>query len=124
MATCAPTVVVVEDDATVRSALARLLEIAGFEVEAFGSAEDCLASGVVASAHCLVCDVHLPGDSGLELCRRLMQAGSKAPVIFITGHDSPTARAEAEHLGAAAYLPKPFEGRALLDAIRSAIGSP
>ncbi|MCZ7563822.1 MAG: response regulator [Burkholderiales bacterium] len=117
------TVVVVEDDCGMRSALTRVLGIAGFEVEAFTTAEDGLASGMAARADCIVCDVHLPGDSGLELGRRLAHARSKVPVIFITAHDSPAARAEAERLGAAAYLPKPFEGRALVDAVRAATRS-
>jgi FixJ family two-component response regulator len=123
MADATLTVVVVEDDSGMRSALTRVLEIAGFKVEAFVSAEDCLASGITASADCIVCDVHLPGASGFELGRRLAQGGSRAPVIFITAHDSSAARDEAEQLGAAAYLPKPFEGRALVGAVRDATRS-
>jgi FixJ family two-component response regulator len=68
-----------------------------------------------------VFDVNLPGLSGFELQRRLAQAGSRAPVIFITGQDSPAARQEARRHGAAAYLPKPFEGRALVGAVRQAV---
>ena len=124
MAATVPTVVVVEDDAGMRSAVARMLGIAGFRVEAFASTEDCLASGVAASAGCFVCDVHLPGASGFALCHRLAQAGSTAPVIFITAHDSPAARDEARRLGANAYLSKPFEGRVLIDAVRDATRSP
>jgi FixJ family two-component response regulator len=114
-------VVVVDDDEGLRSALARVLEIAGFRVASFASAEECLASGLAASADCLVCDVHLPGESGIEFARCLAQAGSEVPLILITAHDSASARAEAQKLGAAAYLPKPFGGRTLLRAVREAM---
>lgn len=118
--TATRTVVVVEDDVGMRLALRRVLVIAGFAVETFVTTEECLAAGAALSADCIVCDVHLPGASGFELIRRLARTGSKAPVIFITAHDSPATRGEAERLGAAAYLPKPFEGRALVGAVRAA----
>jgi FixJ family two-component response regulator len=101
-----------------------MLGIAGFQVEAFASAEDCLASGVAARADCFVCDVHLPGASGFALTQRLAQAGSTAAVIFITAHDWPATRADARRCGASRYLAKPFEGRALIDAVRDATRSP
>ena len=103
-----------------RTALTRVLRIAGLNVASFASAEDCLAAGIPADADCAVCDVRLPGESGFAFARRLAQAGSGFPVIFITAHDSEAARAEAQELGAAAYLPKPFEGHALLRAVREA----
>jgi FixJ family two-component response regulator len=114
------TVVLVEDDLGMRTALKRVLEIAGLKVDAFASAEACLASGAAVNSSCLVCDVHLPGDSGFDLHRRLLQAGAAAPVIFITARDSPATRAAAEQLGAAAYLAKPFDGRVLVDAVKEA----
>jgi FixJ family two-component response regulator len=114
------TVILVEDDEGMRTALARVLRIAGFNVAAFASAEDCLAAGVSADADCAVCDVQLPGQSGFALARHLAQAGSGFPVIFITAHDSEAARAEAQKLGAEAYLAKPFEGHALLRAVSEA----
>jgi FixJ family two-component response regulator len=122
MAAGSPTVVVVEDDAGMRKAVARMLGIAGFRVEAFASAEECLASAAAAKADCFVCDIHLPGASGFALRRRLVDAGSTAQVIFITGHDSPATRNEAARLGGA-YLAKPFEGGALIGAVKEATGS-
>jgi len=116
------TVVVVEDDVGMRLALKRVLTIAGFNVVTFESAEACLAGGAAQDADCLVCDLHLPGASGFELSRRLARAGARTPVIFITAHDSTASRGEAERIGAAAYLPKPFEGRALVELVRGAIG--
>jgi FixJ family two-component response regulator len=120
MAALTQTVAVVEDDSGMSSALERVLRLAGFSVEVFVSAEAYLLSGGAARAECLVCDVSLPGISGFELRWRLAQAGSTAPIIFITAHDSPEARDEARQLGAAAYLPKPFDGRALVGIVRHA----
>jgi FixJ family two-component response regulator len=116
----APTVVLVEDYLGMQTALKRVLEISGFNVQAFVSAELCLASSASANADCFVCDVHLTGDSGFDLCRQLAQGGSKVPVIFITARDSPAVRATAEQLGAAAYLAKPFDGRMLVSAVKEA----
>lgn len=117
------TVVLVEDDDGLRAALERILEFAGYRVESYASAESVTASGALARAKCIVCDVHLPKESGFALCRRLAQGGSRPPVIFITAHDRPAMRAEAEALGAADYLIKPFAGRALVEAVRGALAS-
>jgi len=115
------TVVLVEDDDGLRSALERILALAGFRVESFATAEDAFAAGAAARASCIVCDVHLPRESGFSLCRRLAQSGPRSPVIFITAHDLPAVHAEAEALGAADLLIKPFAGRRLVDAVRAAL---
>lgn len=117
-------IVVVEDDDSSRQAYERVLCAAGFRAEAFASAETLLESGAVSRAACLVLDIHLPGLSGFELRRELARAGRvQPPVIFITGHDHAAARAQAEALGAAAYLTKPFAGRALVAAVARAVGA-
>lgn len=117
-------VVVVDDDDGLRQALGRALDEAGFRAETFASAENLLESDVAHSAACLVLDVHLPGRSGFELRRELVRTGDRQPpVIFITAHDEPSARDQAEALGAAAYLPKPFAGRTLLEAVIRAVGA-
>ncbi len=116
-------IVLVEDDDGLRSALVRILELAGYRVESFATAEDALAARAATRAECIVCDVHLPRESGFALCRRLAQAGSRVPVIFITAHELPAVRAEAEALGAANYLIKPFPGRELVEAVRGALAS-
>ena len=116
------TVFVIEDDDGMRAALEQVLRIAGFRVEAFASAEHCLASDLVASADCIVCDIELPGDSGFVLLDRLIAGGSSVPAIVITAYDSPAARGEAQRLHAAAYLVKPFEGGTLVHAVRDATG--
>jgi FixJ family two-component response regulator len=113
-------IAIVEDDAGLREALTRMLKTAGFEARGFCSGEALLedAPGTVA---CLVADIHLPGVSGLELQRRLIAEGHARPVVFITAHDTPAARKEADELHAVAFLTKPFEGRLLLGAVRRAL---
>jgi FixJ family two-component response regulator len=113
-------IVVVEDDAGMSKAIARLLRAAGFQPVSFASAEELLQTEAADFAACLVLDIHLPGLSGLELARLLITSGRARPVIFITGQDEPSLRDEARRLGCA-YFRKPFEGSALLAAIRAAV---
>jgi FixJ family two-component response regulator len=115
-----PSIVIVEDDTGMSRAIARLLRAAGFQSVCFTSAEELLRTKTADSAACLVLDIHLPGLSGLELGRLLAAAGHAKPCIFITGQDEPSLREEARRLGCA-YFRKPFEGQALLEAIRQAI---
>jgi FixJ family two-component response regulator len=110
-------VLVVEDDDGMREAIETLLDAAGFETSAFASAEALLAGGAVEGARCVISDIKLPAMSGLELLTALRACGGWPPVIMITAHDAPSVRFEAERLGAAAYLAKPFIGSALLAAI-------
>jgi FixJ family two-component response regulator len=119
-----PRIVVVEDDTSMRQAIERILRAGGFAAVLFASAEAALEADTEAIADCLVLDIHLPGMSGFDLYRRLTQSGGKLPAVFITAHDEPAVREEAESLGARSYLPKPFSGRTLLDAVRQAISSP
>ncbi len=114
-------VAVVEDDDGMRKALDRLLRAAGFQPLLFSSAEAFLGTDAADVAECLVLDIHLPGLSGLELRRRLTAAGHEPPVIFITAQDDDAAREEARQLHCLAYFRKPFEGAALLQAIRQAL---
>ena len=116
----ARTVLVVEDDSSMREAIESLLSAAGFESACYGSAEEMLAAGRCEEAVCVVSDIRLPAMSGLELLAVLRTRGLRPPVVMITAHDAPGVRSQARHLGAAAYLTKPFQGRALLDAIESA----
>ena len=108
-------VVVIEDDGGMRQAIRRIVSSAGFSVHVFASAEEFLLAPplVGEQADCLVCDVRLPGMSGIELHRRLRARGTPPPCVFITAHDDHLLREQAE-LAGAAYLLKPFEGRALL----------
>ena len=111
-------VVVVEDDASMRCAIERLLGAAGFQPIAFASAEAFLETDAGAEAACLVFDIRLPGLSGFELYRQLAESGAAHAVIFITAHDTAAAREQAEGIGE--YLPKPFAGKNLVDAVKRA----
>jgi FixJ family two-component response regulator len=113
-------VAVVEDDSGLRQALERILRAAGYSARLYESAEDYLRDEGEPPA-CLILDVHLPEASGFELRRRLAMSGSLPPVIFITAHDTESSRAQAAQAGAAAYLPKPFAGRVLLEAVTAAM---
>jgi len=106
-------------------AIERVLNAGGFEAVSFASAEAALEAGAAAAADGLVLDIHLPGMSGFELYRRLAVSGDAVPAIFITARDEPAVRDEAERLGGTgSYLPKPFSGRDLLDAVARALRYP
>jgi FixJ family two-component response regulator len=114
---------VVDDDESGRAALSSLIRSAGYMCAVFPSAEAFLAAGGFAGPHCMILDVHMPGLSGLELQARLRQMKSPIPVIFITAHWNDETRQTALRGGAVAFFHKPFQGEALLDAIRSALDS-
>jgi FixJ family two-component response regulator len=114
-------VCVVDDDVSVREALADLIRSAGWEVEVFASAHEFLARGTAVSPSCLVLDVRLPGLSGLDLQARLAELGETAPIVFITGHGDVPTSVRAMKAGAVEFLTKPFEPRDLLDGIGHAV---
>lgn len=108
---------VIDDDESVSRSLKDLLESAGFRAETFQSAEDFLGSGRIESPDVLILDVRLPGMTGIELQQQLKSSGSKLPVIFITAHENSRVRQTALENAAIAFLKKPFDDQALLDAI-------
>lgn len=112
-------IVMVEDDASMRQAMTRMLQAAGCIVTPYESAEALLATGLdkARECDCLVFDFRLPGISGLELFRTLLASGPCPPCILITGHDAPGLRELAIRAGAHACLLKPFTGTTLLDVI-------
>jgi FixJ family two-component response regulator len=114
---------IVDDDRSVRRALRRLVQFAGFSAETFASAEDFLSSAALDRTACLVLDIHLNGGmSGFELQAQLTADRVVIPIIFITAHDDVLTREHLETSGAVAYLFKPFNDELLLDAIRGAVG--
>ena len=117
-----PKVFVVDDDASVRVALGRLMRSAGLAVETFASAESLLETWP-SDAGCLILDVQMPGLSGLELQSELAALGSTIPIIFITAHDDPNARTRAMDAGATDFLQKPFDDEELIAAIHNALES-
>ena len=111
-------VAVVDDDENLCRSFARLLRAAGMQPITYLSAEDFLADRKHPRFDCVVLDVQLTGMSGLELQKQLAAAGTAAPVIFITAHDDPQARAQAYAAGCAGYLRKTDSGADVLEAIR------
>lgn len=116
-----PVVCIVDDDESVRKALSRLIESLGMRVEAFASPEDFLGRAVDEQIACLLLDIQLPGMDGFELRDRTVEAGLDSPVIFITAHPDDRTRARAAKADAVAYLEKPFDDQALLDALEAAL---
>ena len=111
------TVFVVDDDASVRKALVRLIRSAGMSAQPFPTAEAFLAESHVEPASCLVLDVRLPGLNGLQLQEALNRKGYPLAIIFITGHGNVPTSVRAMKPGAVDFLQKPFEDSNLLDAI-------
>ncbi len=110
-------VLLVDDDDSLRRALARAIRLAGFEVDAFRSVEALLAHGVPEREACLVLDVDLPGISGIELKRSLAERGRDLPTIFITALEPAQVGAPLAALAPVAVLYKPFDKNDLLGAI-------
>jgi FixJ family two-component response regulator len=113
---------VIDDDASVRRALQRLLRSAGFMVATFATAREFLDAAHWNQTACLVLDIHLPGMSGVELQEHLAGSGVAIPIVFITAHDEVSARERVHRAGAVGYLQKPFDQGALIEAISRAIG--
>jgi len=116
-----PIVYVVDDDASVRDAVERLIASIGLRVETFGSTREFLDSKRPDGPACLVLDVRLPDVSGLEFQRDLAAANFHIPIIFITGHADIPMSVRAMKAGAVEFLTKPFRGQELLDAVQEAI---
>jgi FixJ family two-component response regulator len=115
------TVFVVDDDVSIREALRNLFRSVGLKVKTFGTAQEFLSSGQADVSGCLVLDVRLPGSSGLDLQRQLVEANMKIPIIFITGHGDIQMSVRAMKAGAVEFLTKPFRDQDLLDAVQQAM---
>jgi FixJ family two-component response regulator len=111
---------IVDDDASIREALKSLMRSVRFGVDAYGSAEEFLASERVNDTACLILDVYLPGMNGFELQRHLKTEGRDIPIIFITAHSDEASRQRALKGGAIDFLSKPVRRDTLLKAIQSA----
>jgi len=113
-----PTVLVIDDDPSLRASVGRLLRSVGMDARLFGSISEFLRSDSPHGPTCLVLDVRLPGHSGLDLQRELAAANRELPIIFITGHGDIPMSVQAMKGGAIEFLTKPFRDQDLLDAIR------
>jgi FixJ family two-component response regulator len=118
MAEAKSTILVIDDDPDVRASIGRLLRSLGIDVRLFASIADFLKSDEPNGPACLVLDVRLPGQSGLDLQRELARAKRELPIIFITGHGDIPMSVQAMKGGAIEFLTKPFRDQDLLDAIQ------
>jgi FixJ family two-component response regulator len=112
---------VIDDNASVRRAVKRLLGSVGIDAVTYSSAQQFLDSEPADVPSCLVLDVRMPRLSGLELQDRLIDAGRALPIVFITGHGDIAMAVEAMKKGAVDFLPKPFNDQDLIDAIHRAL---
>jgi FixJ family two-component response regulator len=112
------TVLIIDDDANLRASVGRLLRSLGQDAQLFESIPEFLASDPPNGPACLVLDVRLPGQSGLDLQRELAAANSQIPIIFITGHGDIPMSVQAMKGGAIEFLTKPFRDQELLEAIQ------
>jgi FixJ family two-component response regulator len=117
----APLISIVDDDASVREATTSLLEAHGYETAAFASAEDFLGSALVDDTACLVTDVRMAGLSGVELLRRLRDAGRHIPTILMTAYLDGHLRAAAMQGGALGFLTKPVSEERLISYLEDAL---
>jgi len=117
----AGTVIVIDDDPAVREALESLLRSVGLAVTLHGSVAEFLSAGAIDGPSCLVLDVRLPGQGGLDFQRALASAGVRTPIIFITGHGDIPMSVQAMKGGAIEFMTKPFRDQDLLDAIQSGL---
>jgi len=116
-----PIVFVVDDDPSMRATLTDIMRSVDIEVQAFKSPQELLKSKLPDAPGCLVLDVRLPGRSGLDLHRSLVESGIQLPVVFITGHGDVPMSVRAMKAGAVDFLIKPFRDQDLLDAVHVAI---
>jgi FixJ family two-component response regulator len=115
-------VAVIDDDASVLTALRRLLGASGLEPETFASGQPFLDSLPAHRPDCMVLDFHMPGLTGLDVLRELDRRVLQIPVVVITGRCESGSEAQCQAVGALAYLSKPIDNRVLLEAIGEAVG--
>jgi FixJ family two-component response regulator len=115
-------IVIVDDDPLVRESLCDCVQSAGYSAAGFASAEEFLASNSEPNTACLILDIQLPGETGLELQRRLCNTAGTA-IVFVTANATDANRDTAAKLGAKGFLSKPVRCQDLLNAVRTAIQS-
>ena len=114
-------VFLIDDDASVRKGVSRLLRSAGYNSEAFGSASDFLMREQHSGPACVIVDVRMPGINGMDLQNALIQRRRKEQLVFITGHGNISMCAQAMRAGAVDFLPKPFRESELLQCVERAL---
>jgi FixJ family two-component response regulator len=116
-----PIVYILDDDEPTRKAMARLLQLEGLTVKTFGSAEDFLSDWDTSAPGCLILDMRMPGISGLDVQRAVLQREETLPIVFLSGQAVVPESVQAMQRGAVDFLVKPVEGEVLLDAVKRAI---
>jgi FixJ family two-component response regulator len=116
-----PIISVVDDDASMRTATARLLKSFGFSAHAFASAQEFLLSPRLMETSCLIADVEMPGMNGVELQEHLIAHGHSTPMIFITAFPEDRIRERVMRAGAVDFLSKPFDELRLLECVERAL---
>src|SRR6201984_899842 len=114
-------VFLIDDDASVRKGVSRLLRSAGYKHETFGSAADFLAREQYSGPACVIVDVRMPGVNGMDLHNGLIQRRREEQLVFITGHGDISMCAQAMKAGAVDFLPKPFRSTELLQCVERAL---
>ena len=114
-------IAIVDDDPSVRKGLERLIRSVGWKTETFASAQEFLARPGTEAPSCLVLDLQLPDVSGLDLQKRMAEAGWETPIVFLTGHGDIPASVQAMKAGAIEFLTKPVDEQDLLKAIQEAV---
>ena len=116
-----PVVIIVDDDASFRGFLVRLIGTVGLKTIQFASAEEFLAAAPPDCPACLVLDVQMPGLSGLDLQRQIADGRRALPIVFMTGHGDIPMTVEAMKAGAVGFLAKPFRNQDLIDAVKEGL---
>jgi FixJ family two-component response regulator len=112
---------IVDDDESVRTATANLVQSLGFRARAFASPEEFLQSAHISTTSCLVSDIQMPGMNGLDLQNLLIAQGHRIPIIFITAYPDETIRTRALDAGAVCFLGKPFDVQTLIESLHKAV---
>jgi FixJ family two-component response regulator len=116
-----PLVVIVDDDAAVRTSIEELMLSVGIDAVGFGSTRELLEANLPERPGCLVLDVRMPGSSGLDLQQHFAATGNSKPIVFLTGHGDIPMTVQAMKAGAVDFLTKPFRDQSLLDAVATGI---
>jgi FixJ family two-component response regulator len=116
-----PVIFIIDDDPSMRATLSDVMRSVGLAVQTFASAQDFLGTRLPDAPACLVLDVRLPGQSGLDLHRTLAESGIELPVVFISGNGDVQISVRAMKAGAVDFLAKPFRDQDLLDAVHEGI---
>jgi FixJ family two-component response regulator len=116
-----PLISIIDDDESMRAAVAALVRSSGYQVRGFASAEEFLACGAIQGFACVITDIQMPGMSGIELKRHLAASQCSLPVIMITAREEPGLEESAIASGAVCFLRKPFEADALISCLERAL---